>query len=126
MAVHFEYHVSDTKRARDFYTGLFGWTYQSMPQGDYHLVVGEGIGIGQPVSGALTSRNAPAPQRGSGPRGAVLTFTVADVDVTYKKALATGGAEAMPPTDFEGIGRLAYCEDGEGNIFGIIQPPARV
>jgi predicted enzyme related to lactoylglutathione lyase len=28
-------------------------------------------------------------------------------------------------TDFEGIGRLAYCEDGEGNIFGIIQPPAR-
>jgi hypothetical protein len=55
-----------------------------------------------------------------------LTFTVADVDATYKKALATGGAEAMPPTDFEGIGRLAYCEDGEGNIFGIIQPPARV
>ena len=126
MAVHFEYHVSDTKWARDFYTGLFGWTYQSMPQGDYHLVVGEGIGIGQPVSGALTLRNAPVPQPGSGPRGAVLTFTVADVDATYKKALATGGAEAMPPTDFEGIGRLAYCEDDEGNIFGIIQPPARV
>ena len=49
MAVHFEYHVSDTKRARDFYSGLFGWTYQSMPQGDYHLVVGEGIGIGRLV-----------------------------------------------------------------------------
>jgi len=125
MAVHFEYHVSDTARARSFYTGLFGWTYQPMPGMDYHLVIGDGIGIGQPISGALMARNAPVPPQGIGPRGAILTFTVADVDATYEKALATGGAEALPPTDFEGIGRLAYCEDGEGNIFGIIQPPAR-
>lgn len=121
--VHFEYHVSDTARARKFYGNLLGWTFRSMPQSDYHLVIGEGIGPGLALSGALTARNAPEPAAGSGPRGAALVFGVKDVDAAYAKALATGGAEAMPPTDFEGVGRIAYCEDGEGNIFGMIQPP---
>jgi predicted enzyme related to lactoylglutathione lyase len=123
MPAHFELHVDDTARARRFYGDLLGWTFTSMPMGDYHLVSGDGIGLGQPLSGALTSRNAPAHPAGSGPRGAVRVFTVGDVDDLYARALASGGAEAMPPQDFEGIGRLAYCEDGEGNLFGMIQPP---
>lgn len=121
--IHFEYHVRDTERARRFYAELFGWTYQSMPQGDYHLVLGDGIAPGTALSGALTSRNATEPTPGMGPRGAVLVFGVPDVDTSYSIALANGGAEAMAPTTFEGIGRLAYCDDGEGNIFGMIQPP---
>lgn len=30
------------------------------------------------------------------------------------------GAQALPHTDFPGIGRVAYCEDGQGSVFGII------
>ena len=37
-------------------------------------------------------------------------------------ALANGGAEALPPEDYPGIGRCAYVEDGEGNIVGMITP----
>ena len=71
------------------------------------------------LRGGLRVRvSAPAP--GGPVRGCTLTFEVADVDALYAKALANGGAEAMPPTDFPGIGRCGYCEDGEGNIFGMI------
>ncbi len=125
MAVHFEIYCTDTARARKFYTGIFGWSYQSMPQGDYHLISGKDIAVGALLSGALTGRNTPTPAASSGARGAVMVFGIDDVDVAYARALATGGAEAMSPTDFEGIGRIAYCEDGEGNIFGMIPPPAR-
>ena len=121
--VHFEYQVSDTARARRFYGELFGCTYKSMPQGDYHLVVGEGIAPYSSLSGAITARNTPAPASSSGARGAVLVFGVKDVDSSYATVLANGGGEAMPPTDFPSVGRIAYCEDGEGNIFGMIQPP---
>ncbi|MGB7244523.1 MAG: hypothetical protein WBC93_20855 [Sulfitobacter sp.] len=60
--------------------------------------------------------------RAPGPaeRGAALFFEVPDVDACDATALASGGAEAMPPTDFPGSGRAAYCEDGESNIFGMI------
>ncbi len=124
--VHFEYHVSDTARARKFYSDLFGWTYESMAEGDYHLIKGEGIAPWTALSGALLGRNAPLPADGTGPRGAVLVFGVKDVDASFAKALANGGSETMPPTDFPPIGRLAYCEDGEGNIFGMIQPPEKM
>ena len=79
MAVHFEYHVGDTARARSFYTGLFGWAYQPMPGMDYHLVIGDGIGIGQPISGALMARNAP----GRPTPSATATATPANVPIPH-------------------------------------------
>ncbi len=123
MGAHFEFHVADTKRAKDFYAMVLGWSFQKMPGVDYHLVISDGIGGDNPLTGALITRNAAPHAAGSGPRGAVMTFTVQDVDKTYAKALSNGGAEALPPTDFAGIGRVAYCEDGEGNIFGMIERP---
>jgi predicted enzyme related to lactoylglutathione lyase len=49
-----------------------------------------------------------------------MTFEVDDCDATYAWALANGGAEALPPMDYPGIGRAAYVEDGQGNIVGMI------
>ena len=49
-----------------------------------------------------------------------MTFDVADCDERYAWALANGGAEALPPTDFPGVGRCAYVEDGQGNVVGMI------
>jgi len=66
--------------------------------------------------------DAPAP--GSPIRGGTMTFEVADCDASYAWALANGGAEALPPQDFPGIGRCAYIEDGQGNVVGMIAPAA--
>lgn len=119
----FEFHVSDVDKAKAFYAEILGWEFERFADMDYWLIRGEGIGEGHALTGGLMPRNAPAHPAHTGPRGAVLTFEVENVDKTYARALEIGGGEALPPTDFEGIGRVAYLEDGQGNLFGIIEPP---
>ncbi|WP_420325558.1 VOC family protein [Mameliella sp.] len=120
---HFEIHVSDPPRARAFYAGLFGWSFDPMPGGeemDYHLVTGANLGAD--LTGGMMRRMGPAPAPHGPIRGCTLTFEVADCDALYDWALNNGGAEALPPKDYPGIGRAAYVEDGEGNIVGFITP----
>ena len=122
---HFEIHVSDVERAKRFYGGLFGWQFEPMPVGEdmgYHLIEGDQIGMAHGVSGGLMRRMGDAPAPGGPVRGGTMTFEVADCDERYSWALAHGGAEALPPEDYPGIGRCAYVEDGEGNIVGMITP----
>ena len=122
---HFEIHASDVDAAKAFYTGLFGWSFDPMPGGEdvgYHLIEGDDIGVEKPLSGGLMTRMGAAPEAGSPIRGGTMTFAVADCDERYRWALANGGAEALPPTDYPGIGRCAYVEDGQGNVVGMITP----
>lgn len=125
MAAHFEIHATDVARAKAFYGGLFGWEFTAMPGGedmDYHLIEGEHLGDTKGVTGGLMRRMGPAPEPGSPVRGGTMTFAVPDCDDRYAWALASGGAEALPPQDYPGVGRCAYVEDGEGNIVGMITP----
>ena len=122
---HFEIHVTDPVSAREFYAGLLGWSFTPMPGGedvDYHLIDGPGIGGDNSLTGGMMSRASPAPAPGSPVRGGTMTFDVANCDDSYAWALNNGGAEALPPTDYPGIGRCAYVEDGQGNIVGLIAP----
>ncbi len=124
MPAHFEIHVSDMGRARDFYGKVFGWSFEPMPgmgpDVEYELIAGPDIGEGHSLTGALISRMGDAPASGGPIRGCTLTFEVADCDATYAAALAHGGSEALPPDDHPGIGRFAYAEDGQGNVVGMI------
>ncbi|RKF12978.1 VOC family protein [Roseovarius spongiae] len=122
---HFEIHADDVPAAKAFYGGLFGWRFDAMKGGDavaYHLVEGSDIGADKALSGGILKR-ADGPGVSGGPiRGGVVTFEVADCDERYAWALANGGAEALPPADYPGIGRCAYVEDGQGNVVGMITP----
>lgn len=122
---HFEIHTENVDRAKSFYGGLFGWSFVAMEGGedaDYHLINGTDISVEGPLSGGILRRADARPANGSPVRGGTMTFEVADCDERYGWALANGGAEALPPTDYPGIGRCAYVEDGEGNIVGLITP----
>ncbi|MGQ0565956.1 MAG: VOC family protein [Gemmobacter sp.] len=122
---HLEIHVVDGARARAFYSGLFGWTFAPMPGGepiDYQLIEGDQIGEALGLTGGMMLRTSEPPLPGSPVRGGTMTFEVADCDERYAWALAHGGAEALPPEDYPGIGRCAYVEDGEGNVVGMITP----
>ena len=122
---HFEIHASDVSAARDFYAGLFGWSFSPMPGGDdveYHLIDGDDIGEGKALTAGLMRRMGDAPASGSPIRGGTMTFEVDDCDSSYEWALSHGGAEALPPENYPGIGRCAYVEDGQGNVVGMITP----
>ena len=120
---HFEIHATDVPAACAFYGGLFGWTFAPMHGGedvDYCLIEGPGIGAG--VTVGLMRRTGDTPEPGAPIRGGTMTFEVGNCDASYAWALNNGGAEALPPADYPGIGRCAYVEDGQGNVVGMITP----
>ena len=120
---HFEIHLADVAAGKAFYGALYGWTFDAMPGGeeiDYHLASGEGLG-GVLTIGLMKRMNE-TPAKGAAIRGGTMTFEVADCDKSYGWALENGGAEALPPMDYPGIGRCAYVEDGQGNVVGMITP----
>lgn len=122
---HFEIHASDVEAAKAFYNGLFGWSFAPMAgaeEVDYHLIEGDQIGENAALTGGIMRRVGAAPDHGAAIRGGTMTFEVADCDERYSWALSHGGAEALPPMDYPGIGRAAYVEDGQGNVVGMISP----
>ncbi len=121
---HIEIHAHDVDAAKAFYSGLFGWTFHPMEGGEeiaYHLIEGQDIGMGKAVTGGLMRRMGDSPEKGAPIRGCTVTFDVDDCDDRYAWALAHGGAEALPPQDYPGVGRCAYVEDGQGNVVGLIK-----
>jgi uncharacterized protein len=51
----------------------------------------------------------------------VNTIDVPSVDEFAKKVTSHGGNVAMPKMTIPGAGYLIYCQDPEGNLFGIYQ-----
>ncbi len=115
--IHFELCADDPERAVKFYREVFGWKTQTWdgPQSYWLLMTGE---EGQPgINGGLMRRSDnPLP-----PSSATNTIDVPSVDEYAEKITAQGGKVLMPKSAVEGIGYMAYCEDTEGNLFGIMQ-----
>jgi len=131
LVVHFEIHASEPQTLIDFYGGLFGWTFQSYGGGDqpYWVIdTGEGaIGnsTGQPglgINGGLTQRGGPRPEVGAPVTGCNIVVGVEDVDGLMRRGIELGAIEALPATDYPGIGRGGYLIDPDGNVFGLISP----
>jgi uncharacterized protein len=131
LVVHFEIHASEPQRLIDFYGALFGWTFQSYGGGDqpYWVIdTGEGAignttaqpGLG--INGGLTMRGGPRPEIGAPVNGCNIVVGVDDVDGLMARGIELGGTEALPASDFPGIGRGGYLIDPDGNVFGLISP----
>jgi predicted enzyme related to lactoylglutathione lyase len=130
LVVHFEIHASDPQQLMDFYGALLGWTFHSMGSDDQpYWVIDTGEGAigndGQPgmgINGGIMPRQGPRPEPGAGVNGCNLVIGVEDVDGLMRRGVELGGTEAMPATDWPGIGRGGYLLDPDGNIFGLLSP----
>ena len=128
LVVHFEIHASEPQRLIDFYSELFGWTFTQFGDMPYWSIdTGEGaVGMGAPgngINGGLTQRQGAAPEPGAPVNGGDFVVGVDGVvDEVFQKGLDLGGTEALPLADMQGIGRVGYLLDPDGNVFGLISP----
>ena len=131
LVVHFEIHASEPQRLIEFYSELLGWRFEPYGSGDQpYWVIDTGEGAignmdGQPglgINGGLTQRQGPGPEPGAPVNGCNVVVGVDDVDALMRRAVDLGGTEALPATDWPGIGRGGYLLDPDGNIFGLLSP----
>lgn len=119
-AVHFEIHASNPQALIDFYSGLFGWSFNKWEGGDYWMIH-TGPDDQPGINGGLMPRRGPLPESTAAVNAFVITVDVDDVDAAVSGAHLAGGTTALPKMPVPGIGWLAYLKDPDGNIFGVMQ-----
>ncbi|HWB60279.1 MAG TPA: SRPBCC domain-containing protein, partial [Chthoniobacteraceae bacterium] len=101
--------TTDTAKAGEFYTQLFGWKTEPMPGMPYTI-----FNNGNTPTGGMMQA-----QRGRSMW--VAYVTVENTDATLAKALKLGAKACIEPKDIPGVGRIAVFEDPTGAIIGIWQ-----
>ncbi len=118
--VHFEVPYDDAGRAREFYSGLFGWKLEEAPGMDYTMVttgpVSEQGMSSEPgyINGGMMRRQAPTEHP-------VLVIDVDDIDATLgggRRARRVDRGLQQPVGE---MGFMAYFNDCEGNLMGLWQ-----
>ena len=109
--VHFELMGTDREALGRFYSELFGWHVENIPEPPYAAIdthAGSGIngGIGQ-VDDAVKQY-------------AAVYAAARDINATFDKAVSMGAEVLMPVTEVPGIVTLALLMDPQGNTFGIV------
>ena len=118
--VHFEIHASDPAALQDFYSTVFGWSFQQWEDNPYWLVMtGEESEPG--INGGLMPRQNDAPGMGASPNSWVVTVEVDDVQAYLDRAVEAGATQAMPKSPIPQMGWVAYAMDPDGNMFGLFQ-----
>jgi predicted enzyme related to lactoylglutathione lyase len=102
--------------AQHFYSGMFGWTFQTIHVGGLDYAVAYATD-GGPIAGLLQK---PLPA-GEHRQPAWLTFVaVRDVDAAARSAVGAGARSVSKPTSYAGRGRQAVLADPDGAVFAIL------
>ena len=118
--VHFEVPYDDGDRARAFYTDVFGWKLQEMPEFEYTGVsTGPTGDQGMPsepgyIGGGMFKRmdNINRP---------VITINVDDMQAALATIAEHGGAQVGETMEVGEMGIAGYFTDSEGNLMGLWQ-----
>ena len=117
--VHFEIPFDDGDRARAFYSDVFDWDIQTMPELQYTIVStgpGGDQGPTEPgyIGGGMMQRQEPVGTP-------VITLAVDDIDKTLATIDERGGSTVAPKMAVAEMGFAAYFRDSEGNLMGLWQ-----
>jgi hypothetical protein len=107
--VHIEFSAKDREEAGKFYSDLFDWNVQQMPEMNYAMFeTGEGVG------GGLN------PVQENNPAGTVAVYVgTDDIEATLKRVDVLGGKVIMPKTEIPNTGWFAFFLDPTGNQIGL-------
>jgi uncharacterized protein len=122
---HFEIHAGDPERAMRFYGEVLGWRFEPWPGPMDYWLVRTGS-ESETVDGGLLRRRGSAPVSGQPVNAYVCTFDVPDLDSYLQSARRLGAVPAVDKMPVPGVGWLAYLQDPEGNLFGMLQRDSSV
>ena len=118
--VHFEIPADDLERARKFYTSVFGWKMDSVPEMEYILIGTTQVDEnGMPteaggINGGMMKRQSPL-------NSPVITIDVQNMEDAMIKVKKMGGKTIREKMQVGDMGYAAYFKDTEGNIIGLWQ-----
>lgn len=106
--------TTDTKKAGDFYSGLFGLgkDVQNFGPMEYTMFTSED----RPAAGMLQI----TPEMGPIPPNWLVYFAVDNCDTSVQKATELGATVMKPADDIPAIGRFAILTDPQGAAFAVI------
>jgi uncharacterized protein len=107
----------DAEKAKKFYGGTVGWTFEAMkmPDGTYWVAKSGDT----PVGGLFPLSS---PQFDGVPESWMSYLAVDDVDARVKKAQAAGATLMRPIFDVPGVGRIAILKEPGGAGIGWMTP----
>ena len=114
--VHVELNTADPEKAKEFYSQLFQWQLQDVPNsaapdGSYTMIqVGEGTG------GGIMA------QIPGGPSGWLAYVQVDDIHGATRKAKSLGGTVMKEPFEVMGMGWISFIQDPTGAVLGLWKP----
>lgn len=112
--IHFEINAVDPERAIKFYKEVLGWKVESWGgPGDYWLVTTHDEKTSG-INGAIMRSE----KRGMGTYNTIEVESLQDSLAAVVKA---GGKQIGDINEVPGVGTFSYCEDTEGNTFGLMQ-----
>jgi len=114
-----ELNTPDPEKAKAFYSKLFRWQLEDVPNpavptGTYTMIkVGEGAGGG-------IMKQIPG-----GPSGWLAYVEVDDIHATTQKAKSLGGEIMKGVTEITGMGWLSFIRDPTGALLGLWQSKSK-
>ena len=114
--IHFEIPADNPERAAAFYKRAFGWKIEKWPGPMEYWMVNTGADGEPGINGGL--------MKNTEVKTTTNTIGVASVDDAVKTVQGAGGKLIMPKTPIPTVGYFAYCQDTEGNLFGVMQSDA--
>ncbi len=118
--VHFEIPADNLARAKKFYSTVFGWNMNEMPEMEYVLVgtvASDENGMPKEpgaINGGMLERQEPV-------KSTVITINVKNIDEAAATIEKNGGKVIRPKMPVGKMGFAAYFKDSEGNVVGLWQ-----
>ena len=114
--VHWEFWSKDPSKVSDFYSRVFDWKIQNIPEMGYHMVDTGGGGI----NGGIMK-----PQDGPWPGNMAFYIDVEDLAAYRKRITDAGGKILVEEQEVPGMGSFSLFSDPDGRVLGIWKQTGR-
>src|SRR5437879_1480871 len=117
--VHVELNTPDPEKAKAFYSKLFEWKLEDLPNPAVPDSTYTIINVGSGTAGGIMK------QIPGGPSGWLAYVAVDDIHASTQKAKSLGAKIMKDVTEVMGMGWLSFIQDPTGSVLGLGQPKSK-